>query len=96
MIKPTVGRIVWFYPEAHQPQDQPQAAIIAFVYPNSPMINLSTFDQWGNAYGQGPVPLIQDGDEPPEIGMYATWPDIEEEPELVTQRLEDLPEDDED
>jgi hypothetical protein len=66
MIKPTVGRIVWFYPGAFdnvlaQIGDQPFAAIITFVW-SERMVNLTVFDHDGHPHAKTSVTLNQ-GDE---------------------------------
>lgn len=82
-ITPTVGRVVWFYPAANtQHADfsppaagEPLAAIIAGVLPGHPVdiVNLTVFDAMGFAHARTMVPLLQDGDERPEGGFFATW-----------------------
>jgi len=75
MIKPTVGRVVWFWTkkpvDEHQ---QPQAAIVAHVWGDR-CVNLAIFDPNGNAIPHPPtsVRLVQEGDELPAEGQYATW-----------------------
>lgn len=77
MIKPTVGRVVWFYPSA---QDQiakngkePLAAIVSCVWSDT-CVNLAVFDANGRPAegGRTSVLLIQD-DAPIPDGYYATW-----------------------
>lgn len=87
MIKPTVGRVVLFFPGS-EPVDapnsdmqtiaageaeeqQPCAAVVTFVY-NDRMVNLAAFDHYGRARNFTSVPLLQDGDEKPE-GYHAAW-----------------------
>lgn len=70
MIKPTVGRHVWYWmPDT--PQTKPFAAIVASVITDS-LVNLSVIDSEGNQYGQRSVPLIQDGESPPRVA-YCEW-----------------------
>lgn len=89
MIKPTVGRVVWFYP-GPAPVDapnsdiqtipagegeemQPCAALVTFVYGDR-MVNLAAFDHYGRARNFTSVPLLQEGDEKPDGGSYyAAW-----------------------
>lgn len=70
-IKPTIGRVVWFYPAGHREGEQPHAALIAFVHSDS-MINIGAIDPNGRSYNQTSVPLIHDGTVP-DGGRYATW-----------------------
>lgn len=84
MIKPTIGRKVWFYPSAHSFTDsganevfvtdpeQPLDATIVYVHSDT-MLNLRVSDQNGGTHGVCSVPLIQDGPPPPGTGRYATW-----------------------
>lgn len=79
-IKPTVGRVVWFYPAANQQSadfsppaaGEPLAAIVAAVLmPN--LVNLAVFDAMGFAHARTTVPLVQEGEAAPADGYFATW-----------------------
>lgn len=82
-ITPTVGRVVWFYPPTGQcspdfsppAAGQPLAAIVAAVLAGCgiDIVNLTVFDAVGTPYPISLVPLIQEGQELPEQGFYATW-----------------------
>lgn len=80
MITPTVGRIVWFYPASNQatpgfaPPDegQPLAAIIAGVFGDH-AVHLTVFDGIGIPHSEPYVQLVQEGDDVPGAGRYATW-----------------------
>lgn len=69
MIKPTIGRVVWYHPDA--PHTQPWAALVCFVH-NENTVNLTVFDDNGLGKSKLYVPLIQEGDAQP-IGMYCEW-----------------------
>ena len=77
MIKPTVGRVVWFWPNRYQgvhsiDDKQPIAATIAFVLSDR-CVNISIVDHIGNQHRLKNVTLLQ-GDEnyrPP--GAYCEW-----------------------
>lgn len=79
-IKPTVGRVVWFYPAAnratagfHAPTlNDPLAAIVAKVI-GAHFVNLAVFDAHGYSHSMIDVPLIQEGEKAPVEGCYATW-----------------------
>lgn len=71
-IKPTIGRVVWFYPHGHREGSLPHAAMIAFVHSDS-LVNLGVLDPNGRSYNETSVSLIQDGDPAPDSGRYATW-----------------------
>jgi hypothetical protein len=75
MIKPTVGRVVWFW--QHKPQTlsaQPQAAIIAAVWSDT-CVNLTIFERDGVPRSHPPtsIHLRQEGEPEPESGPYCEW-----------------------
>lgn len=76
MIKPTIGRIVWFTPSSSDPidyrGDQPLAAIVTYVWGDR-MVNLGVFDANGNGIGKTSVTLVQEGDERPALGHFCEW-----------------------
>jgi len=72
MIKPTVGRIVWFTPIGIAHMQQPYAAIVCHVWSDR-CVNLAVFDQNGNVEQHTSVTLLQDADERPESGRYCEW-----------------------
>ena len=75
MIKPTVGRMVWFWEGVNQAQ--PMAAIVTLVH-NDHMVNLSVFDSCGVQFSRTCVRLVQ-GDEAHipaghvPVGAYCEW-----------------------
>jgi len=75
MIKPTIGRVVWFQPghttEAPD-KAQPFAALIAYVWSDR-MVNLAAFDPNGVPVSATSVALLQDDDPVPQCGHYAQW-----------------------
>ena len=80
MIKPTIGRRVWFWPDrkssasgfSYSDQSQPLDAGIAYVHSDR-LINISAADQNGNMHSFCSVLLCQEGDERPEHGRYCEW-----------------------
>lgn len=74
MIKPTVGRVVWFYPRGSSQEQQPLAAIVAHVWSDA-CVNLAIFDANGCPMEKPPtsILLIQPGNEVPTGGNYCTW-----------------------
>lgn len=75
MIKPTIGRVVWFQPSRSPdmpPLAQPFAALIAYVHSGT-CINVAAFDQNGAHIAACSVKLLQEGEAPPETGYYAEW-----------------------
>lgn len=77
MIKPTVGRVVEFFPgnwDTTLPRNDaisPLAAIVAYVW-HDRMVNLAVFDANGHSWSRTSVQLLQDGDAKP-AGNYAQW-----------------------
>lgn len=71
MIKPSVGRIVWFFDELRKPNDQPLAAMITHVF-HDRCVNLAIFEANGNVRVDPPtsVQLLQDDDEAPGLNWY--------------------------
>lgn len=82
MIKPTVGRVVWFRHFKGDPgfakndTDQPLAAIVAYVWADD-MVNLVVFDHNGVSWPRTSVKLVQDDIRPenrPAPGdEFAEW-----------------------
>jgi hypothetical protein len=70
MIKPTIGRVVWYWPTGDT-SNQPHAAIIARVWSDE-MVNLAAFDGSGVSYSRTSVPLYQ-GEGPRPTGMHCEW-----------------------
>lgn len=74
-IKPTVGRVVWYYPSKNDPgvqlPGQPHAASVAAVH-NDSCVNLSIVDSNGVSYSKTSVLLYQ-GDGPKPDSDYAEW-----------------------
>jgi hypothetical protein len=77
-ILPTVGRVVWFWPNHKSPRpafeaapDQPCAATVAYVH-SPTCVNLSVTDHSGNTHAITSVPLIHP-DEPKPDGVHCTW-----------------------
>lgn len=75
MIKPTVGRVVWYTPSNDQrikgePDDQVCAAIITYVWSDT-MVNLMVMTPNGAPYGVTSVDLVHDGAK--SGGRWCTW-----------------------
>jgi len=72
MIKPTVGRVVWYWPKNHG--SQPHAAIVAHVWSDT-CVNLAIFDSNGVPVANPPtsVLLLQEGNERPTGGNFCEW-----------------------
>lgn len=91
MIKPTVGRVVWFN-HMRADYDQPYCALITRVWSDT-MVNLAVFDENGNTQKASSVFLYQEGGEAP-TGQHAVWMPYQKgqaaRTDHVTQELEDL------
>jgi hypothetical protein len=86
MIKPTIGRVVWFHPAGSSPEEQPNAAIIAHVWSDT-CVNLAIFDANGAASNQTSVFLYQDAGERPS-SQYAEWMPYQQGQAAKTEALE--------
>ena len=72
MIKPTVGRVVWFFKYVPgQGHKGPLAAHVAYVHSDS-MVNLMAIDENGNPRSETSVYLRQDNSEYPPSN-YCEW-----------------------
>lgn len=91
MIKPTVGRVVWFYPrgKSERSGDQPLAALIACVWSDT-CVNLAIFDANGQPYppGHTSILLVQEGGPLPDSGPYCTWMPYQQGQAKKTEALE--------
>jgi hypothetical protein len=74
IIKPSIGRVVWYHPIDSEfravIEGQPHAAIVCGVWGDR-MVNLAVHDANGNPYVKHSVTLHQDGDQEP-----ASWEGI--------------------
>jgi hypothetical protein len=71
MIKPTIGRVVWFWRNSAEPESQPQAALICWVHSDT-NVNLAVFDANGNAGGRTSV-ILHQGDGARPSGNFCEW-----------------------
>lgn len=71
MIKPTIGRIVWYWAGKKEEGAQPFAATIAHVWSDT-CINIGYFDGNGQAGSATSVLLVQEG-EPIPAGQFCEW-----------------------
>lgn len=72
VIKPTVGRVVWFYQKGHVAGDQPLAAMVARVWSDT-CVNLAIFDANGNPVNPPTSVLLIQDNLVPSGGHYCTW-----------------------
>lgn len=96
LIKPTVGRVLHFFPSsmymasrklAFGDPSQPLAAVIAYVH-NDKMVNLTVWDQNGLQFDVCSVQLVQEGDTVPLGSFYAAWMDYQKGQALKTEAAE--------
>ncbi len=72
MIKPTVGRVVWFYKYVPgQGFKGPLAAHVACVHSDT-LVNLMVIDEVGNPHSETSVILVQENNERPQAN-YCDW-----------------------
>lgn len=85
-IAPSIGRVVWYYPQGSGPMFQPLAAIVAHVIRDD-CVNLAVFDTHGRLREHPSIGilLIQDDAQPPKNGDYCCWPKREAEPKTIPQ-----------
>lgn len=91
MIRPTVGRVVWYRPNGREELTvldpaQPLAAIVAFVHGDK-MVNLSVVDHVGQRHAVERVVLLQEGDNP-SAGHYCEWMPYQKGQAARTEQLE--------
>jgi hypothetical protein len=90
MIKPTVGRVVWFWPASTTPKGtpdaQPLAATIAYVHSDT-MVNLTVHDRDGETYGLTSVKLWHGEGESPDM-PHAEWMPYQKGQAAKTEAIE--------
>lgn len=84
MIAPTIGRVVWFWENAGQPQPLP--GIVCFVHSDT-RVNLAVFDANGNTSGKTSVFLYQGDTERPTM-HFAEWMPYQKGQAAKTEQLE--------
>ena len=86
MIKPTIGRVLWFHPAGYSAEDQPLAAIISHVWSDT-SVNLAVFSESGNCSSNTSVFLYQgEGDRPKD--NYCEWMPYQQGQAAKTEALE--------
>ncbi|RJP48789.1 MAG: hypothetical protein C4586_08745 [Anaerolineaceae bacterium] len=85
LIKPTVGRVVWYWP-AGAKVEQPFAATVAYVHSDH-MVNLSVIDANGHQFPAMSIPLVQDNEETPGL-PYCCWMPYQKGQAAKTEVLE--------
>ena len=86
MIKPTIGRVVWFHPSGASANQQPNAALIAYVHSDT-TVNLAVFDCNGVAESHTSVYLHQEN-APKPTSYYCEWMPYQQGQAAKTEALE--------
>jgi hypothetical protein len=89
VIKPTNGRVVWYYPDGLKgldAGDQPRPATVAYVHSDN-CINIGYLDVNGNPKNATSVRLLQD-DEPAPAFPFAMWMPYQKGQAAKTEQLE--------
>lgn len=60
MIKPTIGRVMWYWPQKSSRGEQPLCALVCFVHGDD-MVNLAVFEPDGGHRATTSVPVVQEG-----------------------------------
>lgn len=71
MIVPTIGGVVWYFPDGMKDGVQPFDAHICYVHDDR-LINIGGFDRLGQPFAATFVTLAQEGDEMPG-GAHCMW-----------------------
>jgi len=85
MIKPSIGRVVWYHP-IHE-HEQPLAAVVSFVHSNT-SVNLAAFHPNGHSFGIENVQLFQGEGSKPENSDYCEWMPYQKGQAAKTEELE--------
>jgi len=91
MIKPTIGRVVWYHPSEFDRtpmtlHGEVLAAIIVHVWSDT-YVNLTVFDSNGTPHARTSVQLLQDGD-PNRPSAYCEWMPYQKGQAAKTEQLE--------
>jgi hypothetical protein len=75
VIKPSVGRVVLYYPHGKTDKEtgsQPYAASVAYVHSDR-LINIGYINHNGEHGHETSVALLQPGDPTPDVGRFCEW-----------------------
>lgn len=76
MIKPTIGRVVWFFPHGVGRPDekrQPNPMLVAFVHEGGELVNLGGFNSNGQPISACSVRLLQEESQYPVVEAFCCW-----------------------
>lgn len=85
MISPSVGRVVWYWPNGTGADAQPWAAMVSKVHSDR-SINIGGFDPSGQPFARTSVPLLQDDEG--SIDACASWMPYQKGQAAKTEALE--------
>ena len=85
MIKPTIGRVVWYHPSDAEPEIT-HAATVTYVWSDT-CINLAIFDSNGKIYAETSVLLFQGKGARPS-SKFAEWMPYQQGQAAKTEQLE--------
>lgn len=93
MIKPTIGRVVWYWPSKTDTSicsggDQPLPALVCHVWTDS-CINIAGFDANGMPFNRTSVLLYQEGGAPKPDSQFAEWMPYQKGQAAKTEALEE-------
>src|SRR4051812_43109235 len=87
MIKPTIGRQVWFWDKRPlSPLQQAEAATVIYVTSDT-MVSLAVLSHVGAPRAELNVPLVQDGHVTPDF-RYCEWMPYQKGQAAKTEQLE--------
>lgn len=95
MIKPTIGRVVWFWPHENdelfkgkygEQHSQPMPGIVCYVWSDT-CVNLTVFDPNGNPHGRTSV-LLHNEEMPIPSSGFAEWMPYQKGQAAKTEALE--------
>lgn len=72
IITPTVGRVVYYWPDGQVEGAQPYAVLVTYVH-GTRDINCAGWDHEGQSFRRTRVQLVQEGDKPPRNDGFCTW-----------------------
>lgn len=86
MIKPTIGRVVWYWAPDRVLPEQPFAALVAHVWSDT-CVNIAYFDEQGRSHNATSVPLYQGDTDRPDFA-FCEWMPFQKGQAAKTEQLE--------
>ncbi len=85
MIKPTIGRVVWFW--QNSTQSQPFTGLVCYVHNDTTLVNLAVFDANGTSRSETSVFLYPGEGVRPEY-RFAEWMPYQRGQAAKTEQIE--------